>query len=88
MQTYDGRLLLYGNVLDPLVEHAMEPRHAFLGTTSNRKMTQLVFRIFFASCFVGSVGELVRELRAHPVTSRNVLPTLATASIMLGVAGH
>lgn len=53
----------------------------------NRPITQLAFRVFFALSFVGSVDELVRQLHVHPLTSRNALPTLATAAIMLCVVG-
>jgi hypothetical protein len=53
----------------------------------NRPITQYIFRLFFGLSFVGAVGDLVQQLRLHPLTRQNIGPTLATAAIMSCIVG-
>jgi hypothetical protein len=52
-----------------------------------RRSTENVFRIFFGLNLAGALFELVQQLRRHPLTQENALPTLTTAAIMCLVVG-
>jgi hypothetical protein len=53
----------------------------------NKQVTVYFYRVFFALNLIGCVGELVRQLRNHPLTGQNLGSTLLTAAIMCGVVG-
>jgi hypothetical protein len=50
-----------------------------------RKWVQWLFRTFFALCFLGSLGRLLQELQEHPMTKRDIGPTIGIAAIMCAV---
>lgn len=53
----------------------------------NRQATVYFFRVFFGLNLLGSLYELVQQLRRHPLTGQNLGGTLSTAAIMCGVVG-
>jgi hypothetical protein len=50
-----------------------------------RPWVQWLFRTFFALCFLGSLYSLSQELQIHPLTKRNIGPTIGIAAIMCAV---
>ena len=52
-----------------------------------RPWVQWLFRTFFALCFLGSLYRLLEELQAHPLTKRDIGPTIGITAIMCSVVG-
>jgi len=48
----------------------------------NRPWVQRAFRIFFALNFLGATWQFVKELRAHPLTREEIMPTIEIAAVM------
>jgi hypothetical protein len=52
-----------------------------------RRSTEYFFRIFFGLNLVGALFQSLQQLRRHPLTQENTLPTLTAAAIMCLVVG-
>jgi hypothetical protein len=51
----------------------------------NRRWVQLLFRVWFASCFVGALYRFAQEVHASHLTERDIGPTAGIAAIMCAV---
>ena len=50
-----------------------------------RRWLQLLFRAFFALCFLGALYRFTEQLQAHPLTKVDIAPTIGIAAIMCAV---
>jgi hypothetical protein len=49
------------------------------------RWVQVLFRAFFALCFLGALSSFLQQLHAHVLTKEDICPTIGIAAIMCAV---